>query len=128
MGPGVKEHSSFHLRLLDLETLEDLTLLEVARPGLVLDLAARFETARGLQLEELQTCVLAGDTEQAALLLHSMRGGAAALGMQALAEAFDLLESELPRGNGQLTDLQPLMQASIAALRLRFNAPAIKRS
>ena len=111
------------LLLLDHETLEDLALLEAARPGLVIDLARKFETARVVQLEQLRASLAAGDSAAAALLLHSLRGGSAALGMQGLAAAFDQLEARLPAGIEHIDELFELMKQSVAALRAQFILP-----
>ncbi len=111
------------LLLLDHETLEDLAVLDAARPGLVMDLARKFETARYLQLEQLRASLTAGDSTAAALLLHSLRGGAAALGMQTLADAFDRLEARLPAGIERVDELSQLMQQSVTALRAQFPTP-----
>ncbi len=119
-GSCVNTRLPLQLLLLDRETLEDLALLDATRPGLVIELARKFETAREPQLEQLRATLLADDSAAAALLLHSLRGGAAALGMQALADAFDRLEARLPAGFELVDELSGLMQQSLAALRAQF--------
>lgn len=120
---GLNTRLPTQLLLLDHETLEDLAVLDAARPGLVIELARKFETARALQLEQLRASLAAGDSAAAALLLHSLRGGAAALGMQALADAFDRLEARLPAGVERVDELSQLMLQSVAALRAQFSDP-----
>jgi HPt (histidine-containing phosphotransfer) domain-containing protein len=114
----VSDHSS--PELLNTETLEDLAMLESSRPGLIGELTRKFEVARVAQLAELDLSLRRGDNEQAALLLHSLRGGAAALAMQSLAAALDQLEAHLPAGVETLPALSNLMRASISALRDQF--------
>ncbi len=103
--------------LLDLEAVEDLQILEAARPGLLHDLTRKFESTRLAQLHELQDLLVAGDNAGASSLIHSLRGGAASLGMQRLADALDLTESNLPVQPSVVTELTQLLTDSLAELR-----------
>jgi len=124
MQPPMSASLSPESPLLDAETVVALQVLEAARPGLLSDLTRKFESARLLQLDELRELLAQGDSVRAATLIHSLRGGAASLGLQRLADALDLTESNLPVDAHVVTELTQLLRDSVESLRNRFTKPA----
>jgi hypothetical protein len=64
--------------LLDTDLLQELSMLDRAKPGLLTDLHNRFLARRGAQLQELDTASEQGDLDRIRSLCHSIKGGAGA--------------------------------------------------
>jgi HPt (histidine-containing phosphotransfer) domain-containing protein len=97
--------------LLDTDLLQELSMLDRAKPGLLTDLHNRFLARRGAQLQELDTASEQGDLDRIRSLCHSIKGGAGALAMARLAEFAAAIEAQ-----PQQLQLQPAMKQQFSTL------------
>lgn len=102
---------------LDLDVLEELASLESVRPGLLARLIDNFEHTRIAQLGELALARSIGDIERVRSLLHSLRGGAATLGMAGLARHVGTLEAAPERWMDDTQADAPLRALTTDSLR-----------
>ena len=106
--------------LLDSETLDELSLLDRVKPGLLDQLIERFEAKRLAQLAALEQAMADRRWPDIKSLAHSLKGGAASIGLIGLSRLAAQLESDpqaLLQDPGLSDALSRTMDESMSALR-----------
>lgn len=106
--------------LLDLETLDELRLLDRVKPGLLDQLIERFESKRMGQLAALEQAMTEQRWPEIKSLAHSLKGGAGSIGLVALSQMAAQLEDDpqmLLVNPGLLGALTRAMDEGMNALR-----------
>ncbi len=106
--------------LLDIETLDELRLLDQVKPGLLDQLIERFEAKRLGQLTALEQALAGQQWSEIKSLAHSLKGGAGSIGLIGLSRLAAQLESDpqaLLLNPGLLGALTRAMDEGMKALR-----------
>lgn len=106
--------------LLDLETLDELRLLDSMKPGLIDQLIQRFEARRLGQIAAIEQAFGEKRWPDITAMAHSLKGGAASLGLVQLSKLAATLEANpqmLASDPGVLGSLSKAMELSMNALR-----------
>ncbi|MGE4072143.1 MAG: Hpt domain-containing protein [Lysobacterales bacterium] len=106
--------------LLDMETLDELRLLDRVKPGLLDQLIERFEAKRLGQLTALEQALAEQRWPEIKSLAHSLKGGAGSIGLIALSRLAAQLEGDpqaLLLNPGLLGALTRAMDEGMNALR-----------
>lgn len=112
--------------LLDLETLDELRLLDSLKPGLIDQLILRFETNRLGQIASIEQAFGKKDWPDIKSLAHSLKGGAASLGLTQLSRLAAELEvnpQALEHNPALLGSLSTAMTLGMQALREWQDSP-----
>ena len=113
-------------RLLDLETLDELRLLDSMKPGLIDQLILRFETNRLGQIASIEQAFGEKHWPEIKSLAHSLKGGASSLGLTQLSRLAAELEVNpraLENNPALLGSLSSAMTLGMQALREWKDSP-----
>ncbi len=99
---------------------EDGVSRVVNNRGLYAKLLVRFADSLGDVPEKISAAIAAGDLEDAQMQAHTVKGTAANLGAEVLAEAGKVLEAAIKDGSGvepAIEELRKVLEETIAVMR-----------